>query len=159
MKEITLKVPTAKLRFFMQLFKQLGLEVKDEEELVISKEHQKIVSDRIESTKEDDLLDWEEIKDDLFKVNPQAKLDIQDQIYYYNKQQKGLGKRFHNDVKSTFKNIRKNPFFQTHYKDIRCLPLKKIPSMVHYTVDENQKQITVRAVFYTSQDPQKWKKR
>ena len=49
----------------MQLFKQLGLEVKDEEELVISKEHQKIVSDRIESTKEDDLLDWEEIKDDF----------------------------------------------------------------------------------------------
>jgi hypothetical protein len=65
MKEITLKVPTAKLRFFMQLFKQLVLEVKDEEELVISKEHQKIVSDRIESTKEDDLLDWEEIKDDF----------------------------------------------------------------------------------------------
>jgi hypothetical protein len=46
----------------------------------------------------------------VFKVNPQAKLDIQDQIYYYNKQQKGLGKRFHNDVKSTFKNILKNPF-------------------------------------------------
>jgi len=93
----------------------------------------------------------------VFKVNPQAKIDIQDQIHFYNDKQKGLGKRFYNDVKSTFKTIRKNPFFQIRYKDVRCLPLKKFPAMVHYTVDE--KQITVRAVFHTSQDPQKWKKR
>ena len=91
----------------------------------------------------------------VFKVNPQAKLDIQDQIYYYNKQQKGLGKRFHNDIKSTFKNILKNPFFQIRYQDVRCLPLRKFPAMVHYTVDESKNQITVRAIFHTSQNPKK----
>lgn len=95
----------------------------------------------------------------VFKVNPQAKIDIQDQIHFYNDKQKGLGKRFHNDVKATFKSIRKNPFFQIRYKDVRCLPLKKFPAMVHYTLDENKKQITVRAVFHTSQSPQKWKGR
>ncbi len=64
MKEITLKVPDTKLRFFMELVKQLGLEVKDEE-LIISKEHQEIVLDRIQNTKEEDLLNWDDIKDDF----------------------------------------------------------------------------------------------
>ena len=64
MKEITLKIPETKFRFFMELFKRLGLEVKNQE-LVISKEHQEIVLDRIQNTKEEDLLDWDEIKDDF----------------------------------------------------------------------------------------------
>lgn len=64
MKEITIKVPDTKLRFFLELFKQLGLEVKSEE-IVISKEHQQIVLDRIKNTKEEDLLNWDDIKDDF----------------------------------------------------------------------------------------------
>lgn len=59
MKEITLKVPDTKLRFFMELFKQLGLED------VIPKRHQEIVLDRIQNTKEEDLLNWDDIKDDF----------------------------------------------------------------------------------------------
>lgn len=59
MKEITLKVPDTKLRFFMELFKQLVLED------VISKRHQEIVLDRIQNTKEEDLLNWDDIKDDF----------------------------------------------------------------------------------------------
>jgi len=91
-----------------------------------------------------------------FKINPQAKIDIQEQIHYYNDQKKGLGKRFHNDVKATFKAIRKTPFYQIRYKEVRCLPLKKFPAMVHYTVDENINTITIRAVFHTAQNPKKW---
>ena len=62
----------------------------------------------------------------VFKVNPQAKIDIQEQIDYYNNQQKGLGKRFHNDVKSTFIAIRKNPLFQIRYKKITLTLLQEI---------------------------------
>ena len=68
MREITLKVPDTKLRFFMELFKQLGLEVKDEE-LIISKKHQEIVMDRIQNTKEEELLNWDDIKDDFDGLN------------------------------------------------------------------------------------------
>lgn len=93
-----------------------------------------------------------------FKINPQAKIDIQEQIHYYNERQKGLGKRFHNDVKSTFKKIQKNPFYQIRYKNIRCLPLNKFPSMVHYTFDEVNMIIIVRAVTHTSLDSGEWKK-
>lgn len=68
LREITLKVPDTKLGFFMELFKQLGLEVKDEE-LIISKKHQEIVMDRIQNTKEEELLNWDDIKDDFDGIN------------------------------------------------------------------------------------------
>ena len=64
MKEITLKIPDTKLKFFIELFKQLGLEIRDEE-LVIPQEHKEIVLDRIQNTKEEDLLNWDDIKDDF----------------------------------------------------------------------------------------------
>lgn len=64
MKEITLKVPDTKLKFFMELVNQLGLEIKNDE-FVISKKHQEIVLDRIQNTKEEDLLNWDDIKDDF----------------------------------------------------------------------------------------------
>lgn len=64
MKEITLKIPDTKLHFFIELFKQLGLEVKDED-LSISNEHQKIVLDRIKNTTDEDLLNWDDIKDNF----------------------------------------------------------------------------------------------
>lgn len=48
----------------------------------------------------------------VFKVNPQAKIDIQDQIQYYNTKQKGLGKRFYDDVNHTFRTIKTTLFIR-----------------------------------------------
>jgi hypothetical protein len=65
MKEITLNIPEKKLQFFMELFKQLGLEVKNNESYMIPDEHKEIVLNRIKNTNEKDLLNWEDIKDDF----------------------------------------------------------------------------------------------
>lgn len=92
----------------------------------------------------------------VFKIDPRAKEDIQQEIHYYHEQQKGLGKRFHAEVKAAFQTIRKSPFFQIRYDNVRCLPLKKFPIMVHFTVDPEQKRITVRAVLHTSRNPEAW---
>lgn len=91
-----------------------------------------------------------------FKINPQAKADIQDHIHYYNEKQAGLGIRFHKAILASFEIIRNTPFFQTRYANVRCYPLKKFPLMIHYTVDEQKKEIVIRAVFHTSQDPKMW---
>ena len=48
------------------------------------------------------------------KIEPLAKFDIQSEINYYNSKQKGLGKRFHSDVKTCFNAIKINPFYQVH---------------------------------------------
>lgn len=93
------------------------------------------------------------------QVLPSARTDIQEAIRWYNRQQSGLGKRFHAEVKETFEHLRTGPFFQNRYDEVRCLPLRKFPYMVHFTVDEQQHLVVVQAVFHTSLHPEVWKRR
>lgn len=93
------------------------------------------------------------------KIEPEAHRDIQEGIDWYNKQQDGLGRQFYAEVKTSIEELKTHPFFQVRYDDVRCLPLKKYPYMIHFTVDEENKQVIVRAAFNTSRDPEIWKKR
>lgn len=93
------------------------------------------------------------------KTEPEARIDIQKGIEWYNNKQFRLGNEFHKEVKSCFKLLESNPFFQIRYKNIRCLPLNKFSYMIHFTVDEEKKMVTVRAVFHTSRSMKTWKGR
>ncbi|MEX2592801.1 MAG: type II toxin-antitoxin system RelE/ParE family toxin [Anditalea sp.] len=93
------------------------------------------------------------------KIEPEAYQDIQEAIGWYNQQQTGLGRRFHTEVKASFKKLEIHPFFQVRYDNVHCFLLKKFPYMVHYTVDEPNKKIIVRAVLGTSRNPKLWKGR
>lgn len=90
------------------------------------------------------------------RVETAVILDIQEAIDWYNKRQKGLGRKFHNSLKKHFKTLSINPFYQVRYDDVRCLPVKKFPFMIHYTVSEELKIVTIRAVFNTSRDSNQW---
>lgn len=89
-----------------------------------------------------------------FKIQPRVYDEIQNGITYYNKQQKGLGQKFHKEVKNTFQTIKENPFYQIRYESVRCLPVRKFPYMVHYLVDEAINAIIVYAVINTNLDPE-----
>lgn len=91
------------------------------------------------------------------KIEPEARLDIQEAITWYNKQQKGLGKKFHTAVTSHIDSLAKNPHFEIRYDNVHCLPLKKYPFMIHFTINEPKNLVTVRAVFHTSLNPNNWK--
>jgi hypothetical protein len=93
------------------------------------------------------------------KIDKDAKLDIQEGIYWYNSRKKGLGKEFHQEVKDFFDVLRNTQFFHVRYDETRCLPLKKFPYMIHYSVDEKNQMIIVRAIFNTSRNPKIWKSR
>ena len=93
------------------------------------------------------------------KIEPEAYQDIQEGIDWFNEQEAGLGRRFHEEVKSTFKKLKVNPFYQVRYDEVRCLPLKKFPYMLHFTINEQEGLIIIRAVFNTSRDPKSWKNR
>lgn len=93
------------------------------------------------------------------KIEPEAHQDIQEGIDWYNEQQPGLGRTFYEEVKDAFKRLQTHPFFQIRYDKVRCLPLKSYPYMIHFTVDEQEKRVIVRAVFNMSRDPGIWKKR
>ena len=79
--------------------------------------------------------------------------DIREARKWYNKQQIGLGKKFYAEVKSSLEAIRKTPKFQIRYDNVRCLPLKIYPFMIHFTVDEKQKIILIAACIHCSLNP------
>lgn len=93
------------------------------------------------------------------KIEPEAYQDIQEAIDWYNHQQPGLGGRFHMEIKATFNKLKTHPFFQIRYDNVHCFLVKRFPYMVHYTIDEENSNIVVRAVFCTSKDPKIWKRR
>ncbi len=92
-------------------------------------------------------------------VDRRAIQDIQQAIDYYEEQQPGLGERFEAHLNEYLAKLEQNPFFQIRYDDVHCLTLKKYPYMIHFTIDEDQKLITVVAVFNTSRNPSIWKER
>jgi hypothetical protein len=73
------------------------------------------------------------------KIEPEAGHDIQSGIDWYNEQMPGLGKEFHAAVKVHLKSLKTNLFYQIRYDDVRCLPLKKYPYMIHFTIKEDLK--------------------
>jgi hypothetical protein len=90
------------------------------------------------------------------KIESDAKLDIQQAINWYNKQQIGLGKKFYSVLMKHIEGLKKNPHYEIRYDSVICLPLKKFPFMIHFTVDKTEKIVSVRSVFHTSLNPEKW---
>ena len=93
------------------------------------------------------------------KIEPEAKQDIQNGITWYNQQKSGLGSKFHSSIKAHLVTLRTTPFHQIRYDHVHCLPLKKFPYMIHYTVDEENQKVIVHGVFNTARNPKIWKTR
>ena len=93
------------------------------------------------------------------KIDTDAHLDIHKGIKWYNKKAPELGRKFHKEVKQHFEILKRMPYFRLYYLDVRCLPLKIFPYMIHFTLNEQNKTVIVRAVFPTPTSPENWKKR
>lgn len=92
-------------------------------------------------------------------IEPEAFYDIQEAVDYYKSKRKDLGKRFFSTVDKHFGFLKKNPLsFSIRYDDIRCMPVKKFPYMIHYRVLASQQLVSIKAVFCTHEDPGKWNK-
>lgn len=84
MARIVIDIPDSKVGFFMELIKNLGfIKVAEktgvesnENEIAISKRHQKLVMDRFSKVREnpDKLMDWDEAKK---RLNPDEKIQGQ----------------------------------------------------------------------------------
>ena len=91
-------------------------------------------------------------------LTPDAVDDIQKAIEYYDEQQAGLGRKFMAEVNEYIKALKKNPQYQIRYDNVRGLPLKRYPYMLHFVVE--QEKVRIIAVFHTSLNPdENWKKR
>lgn len=91
-------------------------------------------------------------------ILPEAKQDLKLAAGWYNKQQKGLGKKFLSRVRQSKKIIQSNPYFVKRQGNIHTLPLRQFPFMIHFLIDENKNTVTVLAILHASQNPEKWPK-
>jgi hypothetical protein len=94
------------------------------------------------------------------EIDSEAFNDIQQAVNYYNSAQRGLGKRFFDTVDNHFDFLKDHYFaFAIRYDDIRCMPVKKFPYMIHYQVLKKQQTVSVKAVFCTYENPETWGER
>ncbi len=91
-------------------------------------------------------------------IKPKAFTDIQEGISWYNSCRKGLGIRFLNAIQEDFKVLRINPYFQVRYDEVRCLPVKTFPFMIHFIIEEDKHHIVVLGVISTFKNPDEWGK-
>jgi hypothetical protein len=91
---------------------------------------------------------------------PEAVAQINAIVTWYNKQQKGLGTRFKNNLKKVLAATKQNPFTHSYrYDNVRCALPQKFPYAAHYTIDETNYTITIHAVFAFKENPDKWDKK
>ncbi|WP_456313694.1 hypothetical protein [Pseudomonas shirazensis] len=93
------------------------------------------------------------INDFKLQILSRAKLEVEEASQYYESKSKGLGKVFYLEFKSYSKTLKNIPFFEEKYNIVRILPLKKFPYTIHFTVDENEKLVSIQAVTSNYQDP------
>ncbi|MBF4472779.1 type II toxin-antitoxin system RelE/ParE family toxin [Flavobacterium sp. HJJ] len=82
-----------------------------------------------------------------------ADLEVDEIIDYYELVSKGLGIKFNNEFDDYVETLKTFPFFEEKYNIVRTLPLKKFPYTIHFTVDENEKIVTIHAITSDYQDP------
>ena len=87
-------------------------------------------------------------------ISTYAKTDLSDASKWYEKQQKGLGKRFLNEMKEAFDIICKSPeSFQIRYDNYRIYYTKIFPYGIHYQYIADKNEIHIKAIFHTARNP------
>ena len=91
-------------------------------------------------------------------IKEEADEDVANAFSWYEDQKEGLGERFLLCLDEYYDVISENPhIFQAKYNARRQAILKRFPYVIIYEVEENT--VVVYAVFHTSQNPKKWKKK
>lgn len=110
--------------------------------------------------RENNLHSKNNVKKFTVNLDSRAIQDIQEAIDYYEEQLEGLGEKFEYYLNKAILAMEKNPLYQIRYDQIRCLPIKKFPFMMHFTVDEENYLVFIHAIINTSKNPKEnWLKK
>jgi plasmid stabilization system protein ParE len=91
-------------------------------------------------------------------IEPEAELDLEEAVNWYNQQRPGLGREFIECVDEVVHRIRDNP--ETHpvtHRSARLALIKRFPFVVCYTFEDNT--VFVMAVFHGHRHPNVWQDR
>jgi len=91
-------------------------------------------------------------------IEPEAERDIADAYTWYEQQRPGLGDDFALCVEAGLQVIAERPrFFPKVFKNARRMLIDRFPYLILFI--EHRQFISVHAVFHTSRDPRKWRRR
>lgn len=79
--------------------------------------------------------------------------DIQKGIDYYKYISPVLAKKFHSNVENAFAELKKNPFYQVRYDNVRMRTVKDFPYVLHFVANENPNTVLVYGVRHSAQNP------
>jgi plasmid stabilization system protein ParE len=87
-------------------------------------------------------------------------LDIRDAKKWYFEQQKGLEKRFAEDVKKCISRIQKNPLhYEIRYRQVRLAHCAIFPYAIHFYIDQLSNQLVIIAIVHQHRHPEFAKRR
>lgn len=93
-----------------------------------------------------------------YSFHPEAEIDFQDAVYYYDECESGLGDEFDLELQATINRIVNHPdaWREFSHRTRRCL-CNRFPYSVVYRPTETE--ITIYAVAHHSRKPGYWKER
>jgi len=87
--------------------------------------------------------------------------DLQTIVDYYNNAKSGLGNQFYKSFQKQSKLLKNDClFYEIRYSNVRCVKIGKFPFLIHYAVNELNKEVFIHAVIGMKQNPDEtWGKR
>ena len=83
-----------------------------------------------------------------------ARRDIYRAMDWEDARSDGLGRRFVDVLDRKFTRLSTTPYIgSVRYDDVRCTSTDVFPYLIHYIVDEPNRQVTVLRVLHTHQKP------
>ena len=94
----------------------------------------------------------------LIWSSPEAGLDIAEAYAWYEDRRLGLGEEFLSSVEACIEGIRRRPaLYAIVHEQYRRSLIRRFPYAVSY--EYSGATVTIYAVFHTSRDPDKWRRR
>ena len=91
-------------------------------------------------------------------IAPEAESDIEEAYLWYEDRRVGLGEEFLGSVDACVESIRRRPqMCPIIYEGYRRSLIRRFPYAVFY--EHSEATVTIYAVFRTSRDPDKWRRR
>ncbi|SIS97817.1 hypothetical protein [Belliella pelovolcani] len=94
--------------------------------------------------------------------NPLVRKDIKNNIDYFNETLKDekITSSFLKSIERIITRISSTPdLYQVKYSNIRMAQIKPFQHLIHFWIDEKNKQIKIEGIFHPSQNPKLWAKR
>src|SRR5579871_4631525 len=90
-------------------------------------------------------------------ISTAALSDIKDATDWYNGHLTDLGNRFQRVVKQHINSLKNNADgYRVRYQNVRCMPVRKFPYLIHYITDAEKRIVEIYAVKHTSRNPEIW---